>query len=113
VFNRLKNWLASQQGVTLDFIQRPGVTYSLRASHANQKKRTSFVLVDVIEDDVRWLSICFFAEMTSDPGEMGDLVPQGLLGEDALCFDIDAYEEQTLQYIEERLAEACLAASLE
>lgn len=69
-------------------------------------------MVDVIDDDPanRWLSVCFYGEMISDPDENGDFVPEGLLGEDALCFDIDAWEDDLLVYVEKRLDEAYSAA---
>ena len=106
VFIRLRDVLIAQSGVTLDFIPRPGVTYSLRAVHAHQKNRDLFVMVDVIEDKPRWLSICFYGDMISDPEEQGDFVPEGLLGEDAVCFDIETWDEKLIQYVEARLLEA-------
>jgi hypothetical protein len=105
-FVRLKSHLDALEGVQLEFIPRPGVTYSLRAVHQNQKRRSLFVMVDVIEDDPRWLSVCFYGDMISDPEEQGDFVPEGLLGEDAMCFDIDQYDDAFLQYVESRLDEA-------
>ena len=107
VFIRLKDFLTSQDGVTLDFIPRPGVTYSLRAVHNNQKNRDLFVMVDVIEDDPRWLSVCFYGDMIADPEEQGDFVPEGLLGEDAVCFDIEAWDDALIRYVEARIQEAC------
>lgn len=112
-FLRLKSYLEALDGVRLEFIPRPGVTYSLRASHPNQRRRTLFVMVDVIEDTPRWLSVCFYGEMITDPDEQGDFVPQGLLGEDAVCFDIDRYEDGILHYVQARLDEACRYASKE
>lgn len=111
-FVRLKSWLEAKDGVTLEFIPRPGVTYSLRAAHANQKQRNLFVMVDVIEDSPRWLSVCSYGEMVNDPAEQGDFVPEGLLGEDAMCFDIDAYNDASLTYVESRLDEAYQQASM-
>ena len=35
-------------GAVLNFVSRPGITYSLRASNPAQKKRELFVMVDVI-----------------------------------------------------------------
>ena len=105
-FVRLKSHLDAKEGVQLEFIPRPGVTYSLRAAHQNQKQRSLFVMVDVIEDDPRWLSVCYYGDMISDPDEQGDFVPEGLLGEDAMCFDIDQYDDTLLQYVEARLDEA-------
>ena len=111
VFIYLKEALAAQTGVTLDFIPRPGVTYSLRAAHANQNSRDLFVMVDVIEDSPRWLSVCFYGDMITDPEEKGDFVPEGLLGEDAVCFDIEGRDEALMRYIEARMAEACQKAA--
>ncbi len=107
VFIRLRDALTSKNEVTLDFVPRPGVTYSLRAVHANQKSRELFVMVDVIEDDPRWLSVCFYGDMIADPEEQGDFVPEGLLGEDAVCFDIETWDEAIIRYVEARIQEAC------
>lgn len=114
-FIRLKDHLAAKDQLKLHFNPRPGVTHSLRAQHTNQKKRNLFAMVDVIDDDPanRWLSVCFYGEMISDPDEVGDFVPEGLLGEDALCFDIDAWEDDLLVYVEKRLDEAYAAAQAE
>ena len=109
-FLRLKAYLTALPGVKMDFVPRPGVTYSLRAVHRGQKDRSLFAMVDVIEDDPRWLSVCFYNEMIGDPDQRGDFVPEGLLGEDALCFDLESYNEEDLSYIESRLHEACQSA---
>ncbi len=106
-FLRFKEQLSEKNGVTLDFISRPGVTYSLRAKHADQQDKDLFVMVDVIEDVERWLSVCFYGDMISDPEERGDMVPGGLLGEDAICFDLEEQNESLITYIENRLNEAC------
>jgi hypothetical protein len=105
-FIRLTSYLSTMDGNRLEFLPRPGVTYSLRGVHPNQKQRELFVMVDVIEDDPRWLSVCFYGDMVADPDEQGDFVPQGLLGQDAVCFDIEAYDDDMLQYIETRMDEA-------
>jgi hypothetical protein len=110
-FLHLKSALEGKAGTTIEFLPRPGVTYSLRARHHAQKDKGLFVMVDVIEDDPRWLSVCFYGEMITDPEERGDFVPEGLLGEDAVCFDIDAWDEQLIQYVEVRLDEAWNNAS--
>ena len=107
VFIHFKGVLEAQDGVTLDFIPRPGVTYSLRAVHTDQKNRELFVMVDVIEDQPRWLSVCFYGDMISDPQEQGDFVPEGLLGEDAVCFDIEGWDDALVRYVEDRMSEAC------
>jgi hypothetical protein len=109
-FIELKDQLASLPGTMLSFHPRPGLTYSLRASLAGQKESPLFVMVDVIEDNPRWLSVCFYSAMINDPEEKGDFVPGGLLGQDARCFDINQYDEDAVSYIKNRIAEACAAA---
>ena len=107
---RLKDLLSAQENTVLSFHSRPGVTYSLRAAvkEAAGNKKPLFVMVDIIDDDPqnRWLSVCFYGDMISDPNERGDFVPGGLLGEDALCFDYDSPDEGLLSYIEQRINEA-------
>ncbi len=88
-FKHFKNVLESLAGVKLSFIARESVTYSLRARNDSQNEDALFVMVDVIEDSPRWLSVCFYAQMITDPENLGDFVPEGLLGEDALCFDLE------------------------
>lgn len=107
-FTEYLDFLSAEPGVSLDFKQRPGISYSLRAKNAAQKKRDLFVLVDIVDDEPesRWLSVCFYADMVSDPDEMGDFVPAGLLGEDAICFNLDQDDIATREYIRERLQEA-------
>jgi hypothetical protein len=106
IFLHFHKHLSDKEGVLLTFIPRPGVTYSLRASHTAQKKKELFVMVDVIEDTPRWLSVCFYGEMISNPEQKGDFVPGGLLGEDAICFDIEQWNEELIHYVEMRLDEA-------
>jgi hypothetical protein len=108
-FVELKGYLQSLTGVSLSFHPRPGVTYSLRARHTNQKEKPLFVMVDVIEGQPRWLSVCFYGDMISDPEERGDFVPGGLLGEDGRCFDIEHYNDETIGYLQMRMDEACRA----
>ncbi|MFP4225868.1 MAG: hypothetical protein ACLFRF_03980 [Desulfobacterales bacterium] len=105
-FLELLDHLKKKDPINLEFIPREGLTYSLRASHPNQTARPLFGMVDVIEDDPRWLSVCFFGEMINDPEEKGDMVPEGLLGEDAHCFDIYEYEASEVAYVARRLDEA-------
>ncbi len=69
IYRRMERAQYEKQGILLDFIARPGVTYSLRAVHAEQKEKDLFVMVDVIEDVERWLSVCFFGNMITDPEE--------------------------------------------
>ena len=110
-FLTFKKVLESQQSVLLEFVPREGITYSLRAKHVKQQSKPLFVMVDVIEGEPRWLSVCFYADMITDPNERGDFVPQGLLGEDALCFDVEEYDDEICRYIEERIIEAYKGAS--
>lgn len=106
-------YLNGDSAIELDFKARPNISYSLRAKKADQKKRDLFVLVDVIDDEPesRWLSVCFYADMISDPDGEGDFVPEGLLGEDALCFNLDEDNARSRKYILARLIEAAQAAS--
>lgn len=112
-FMEIMEHLDKMNDVSLEFNARPGVSYSLRPRHANQKERTLFAMADVIDDnpDERWLSVCFYGDMVTDPEEKGDLIPEGLLGSDGYCFDLDEYEEEDVAYIKKRLDEACLNAA--
>ena len=110
LFEKMSNMLRSMAGVQVEFIARPGVTYSLRAARTNDTARPLFAMVDVIDAEPRWLSVCFYADMISDPGERGDYVPGGLLGEDGLCFDIEDDNNSHITYIVDRIDEAYLAA---
>lgn len=106
--------LAAHEGVRLSFKARPGVTYSLRARHAAQQARELFALVDVVDDDPdgRWLSVCFYDDMVTDPEELGDMVPGGLMGENARCFNLDGDDARMRSYIAARLDEAAASAAL-
>ena len=112
-FEAWGEFLAGLDDVSLDFKARPGISYSLRARHAAQKARELFVLVDVVDDEPesRWLSVCFYADMVNDPEEKGDFVPQGLMGEDAMCFNLDEDSPEMRDYIAARLAEAARNAA--
>ena len=111
-FSRLKAYLEGQNAAVLSFKARPGVSFSLRAVRPGQTGDL-YVMVDVIDDepDQRWLSVCFYGDMISDPDEEGDLIPGGLLGEDGYCFDVDEGQDSLLTYLEVRLDEAYQAAS--
>ncbi|MBM9535490.1 hypothetical protein [Desulfobulbus alkaliphilus] len=109
-FIRMKDLLAARAGVEFEFHPRPGLTYSLRATHP-ESNRPLLLMIDVIEDQPRWLSVCFFADMIEDPEERGAFVPGGLLGEDALCFDLETCSEHQLGYVEARIMEACQSAA--
>ena len=111
-FLEIKEHIMAMEGIKLEFNARPGVSYSLRPCHTKQTDRKLFAMADVIDDDpaTRWLSVCFYGDMITDPDEMGDLIPEGLLGEDGYCFDLDEYDEGDVAYIKERLTEAYNAA---
>ncbi len=109
-FERLHKHLRTMEQAALQFFPRPGVTYSLRGVLASDPDNTLFVMVDVIEDSPRWLSVCFYGALISDPEEKGAFVPGGLLGEDAVCFDLEEYNEQDLAYVEQRITEAYAAS---
>lgn len=109
-FIELRDFLQQQELTTLEFLARPGVSYSLRATHQEQNNKPLFVMVDVIEDEPRWLSTCFYGEMVTDPEELGDYVPGGLLGEDGICFDMEDYSKELTSYLKKRITEAHTAA---
>lgn len=108
VFTALYDGLKGWGGVRLEWVERPGITYSLRAVHENQTDRPLFMMMDVIDDDPeeRWLSVCFYGDMVADPEEMGDLIPGGLLGADGYCFDISEGDETQKEYVAARIREA-------
>lgn len=112
-FLRLKAHCEILDGVCLKWQCRPGISYSLRVTHPRQTACDVFAMVDVIDDDPanRWLSVCFYNDMVRDPEEIGDFVPEGLHGEDALCFDVNGWDEAKLAYLEARLGEACAEAA--
>lgn len=105
--------LSSMGGVTLSFIARPGISYSMRPKHDQQTTRELFAIVDVIDDDPedRWLSVCFYGDMITDPEERGELIPGGLAGGDGYCFDMYDNDEELARYLIDRLKEAGTAAA--
>jgi hypothetical protein len=112
-FLRLCDVLSALPGVEFSYRGRPGVSHSLRAARAGQAGRPLFAIIDVIDDDpaARWISACMYADLASDPAGLATPVPGGILGEDALCFDLEACDPELLAYVEERLAEAHAAAA--
>ena len=107
-FTELVDHVNTLSDIALEFVSRPGVSYSFRPRHTAQTKRPLFAMVDVIDDDPddRWLSVCFYADLVTDSQEEGDHVPEGLLGEDACCFDIYEYDAQEVAFLKEKLTEA-------
>ncbi len=112
-FQRLYQEMSSLSGVSFSFVARPGVSYSIRPRHTAQKDRDLFAIVDVIDDDPedRWLSVCFYGDMISDPDGRGEVIPGGLAGSDGYCFDLYDYDEEYTAYITERIKEAGTAAA--
>jgi len=105
--------LSAFADTTLTFIARPGVSYSIRPRHIQQKDREMFAIVDVIDDDPqdRWLSVCFYEDMITDPEGRGELIPGGLGGSDGYCFDLYDDDAAGIQYVLERITEAAAAAA--
>jgi len=95
--------------VELQFVSRPGVSYSMRPKHRNQKERDLFAMIDVIDDAERWLSVCFYGDMISDPNGRGEVIPGGLAGSDGYCFDMFEDDEDLAHYLVDRLLEAAAA----
>jgi len=100
--------LKAMANADIEFNERPGISYSLRGMHKNGKDRPLFVMIDVIDDDPkeRWLSVCFYGDTIADPDEEGDLIPEGLLGDDGYCFDLDQADESLTAYVRNRIQEA-------
>ncbi|XCN71295.1 MAG: hypothetical protein Q3M24_13340 [Candidatus Electrothrix aestuarii] len=113
IFLQYKEQMERDENIQLEFLPRPGITYSLRIAHKEQKARPLIAMIDVIEDAPRWLSVCFYNDMITDPEEQGDAVPGGLLGEDAVCFDLEAWDDERVRYVASRLDEACQHAAQE
>lgn len=110
-FLAFKRHLESKPDAVLSFKARPGISYSLRAARPGQKK-VLFAMVDVIDDDPdnRWLSVCFYVEMITDPDALGILIPGGILGEDGYCFDMNEADDALTTYLQKRMDEAYQAA---
>ncbi len=106
------NTVKAMKNVELQFVSRPGVSYSMRPKQRNQKDRDLFAIIDVIDDDPteRWLSLCFYGDMISDPDGRGQIIPGGLAGSDGYCFDMLEDDEGLAHYLVDRLTEASVAA---
>jgi hypothetical protein len=105
---QLKSIVLDLNGTELDFLARPGVSYSLRGEVTVEGHARLLLLMDVADDDPanRWLSVCFYADAVSDPQGLGNLVPKGILGEDGYCFDVFEEDASLLGYLEKRVKEA-------
>jgi hypothetical protein len=113
-FEELFQYITDLENVAIAFAARPGISYSLRPKHANQTERDLFAIIDVIDDnpEERWLSVCFYGDMITDPEERGEVIPGGLAGSDGYCFDMYEGDGDLTNYLKERLQEACRKASL-
>jgi hypothetical protein len=111
VFSRLYDFLKRLSGTRIEFHARPGITYSLRGIPEDNGNFPLFVMIDVIDDHPRWLSVCFYERLVNDDECRGDIVPGGLLGEDGLCFDIESEDEEMVHYLQQLIAEACAAVT--
>ncbi len=107
-FTRLLGLIRNLDGVTCTFIARPGISYSLRPKHHRQQARDFFMVIDVIDDtpETRWLSVCFYDDLITDPDGRGEVIPGGLAGGDGSCFDLFADDEGLVDYLEKRCLEA-------
>lgn len=107
-FEQMYSLLRDLEDVTLTLVARPGISYSLRPRRRQQTDRELFAMIDVIDDDPgqRWLSVCFYQDLISDPEELGEIIPGGLAGSDGYCFDLLSADAKTTAYVKERLQEA-------
>lgn len=112
-FRQFYQQVSSMEGVSLTFVARPGVSYSIRPVHVNQTARDKFAIIDVIDDDPkeRWLSVCFYEDMITDPNGRGELIPGGLGGSDGYCFDMYDNNEELGRDLLLRIQEAADAAA--
>jgi hypothetical protein len=108
VFRLYYQELSAMAGVTLSFTARPGVSYSLRPRRSHRDGREFFAVIDVIDDEpqARWLSVCFYQDMITDPEGRGQCIPGGLAGDDGYCFDISEATADLTDYLVARLREA-------
>ncbi|OQY01346.1 MAG: hypothetical protein B6I26_04695 [Desulfobacteraceae bacterium 4572_130] len=112
-FMIIMDYIIKMKDISFEFKARPKISYSLRLKHKNQKNRSFFAIIDIIDDEPnqRWLSICFYEDMINDPKDLGDMIPQGMMGEDGYCFDFYEYNEKNIEYIKKRFDQAYLSAS--
>ncbi len=112
-FRQFYQQLRAMEGVSLSFVARPGVSYSMRPVHVNQSGRDIFAIVDVIDDDPneRWLSVCFYEDMITDPNGRGELIPGGLSGSDGYCFNMSDNDDELGRDLLLRLQEAKASAA--
>lgn len=112
-FVSLLETIKSLDGISCTFSARPGVSYSLRPRHFMQRNRDFFMVLDVIDDDpgARWLSICFYDDLVTDPEGRGEVIPGGLPDGDGYCFNLLNEDRGFVEYLKKRCVEACSALS--
>lgn len=112
-FLALYRHVSSMAGVEWHFVGRPGVSFSLRPRGVKQDGGGFFAIIDVIDDDPaeRWLSVCFYGDMITDPEGRGEVIPGGLAGADGYCFDVSFDEPGMIDYLKARCREAWTAVS--
>ncbi len=112
-FLALYRHVRAMQEVELVFVGRPGISFSLRPRGSKQPQGGLYAIIDVIDDDPaeRWLSVCFYGEMITDPENRGEVIPGGLAGADGYCFDVTDDDPAMIEYLKERCTEAWRAVS--
>ena len=109
-FVQLRAKLETKEETVLTFKARPGVSYSLRAGRLldGDPHPRLYALIDVVDDDPesRWLSVCFYDGTVSDPDQLGNLIPQGILGDDGYCFDVNEKDETLSLFLKQKIDEA-------
>ncbi|MFI3272035.1 MAG: hypothetical protein R3Y11_08060 [Pseudomonadota bacterium] len=103
-FDALRAHVEALENVELSANARPGVSWSLRVKAAGSE-RPFYAMVDVVDDDPseRWLSVCFYDDVTDDTEERGDWIPGGLSGQDARCFNIEEPDDEFVAYVANQL----------
>jgi hypothetical protein len=85
---------------------RPGKCYSLDVFA--QGATSGFARLDIVDDDPeeRWLFLCIKKDLAEDPENYGEVMPEILDGQDALCFDIDERDDVMRAYLQTLLENA-------
>jgi len=107
------SWPSAQSGL----VSREDVSHFFWAALVDppgERVRPVFFLADVIisPSNPWFLSVCFYEDEITDPGELGNPIPQGLSGETGYCFDVDDYDPGLLTYLRDRMIGARQTASL-
>lgn len=103
-FDSLRAHVEALENVELSANARPGVSWSLHVKKVGSE-RPFYAMVDVVDDDPseRWLSVCFYDDVTDDTEERGDWIPGGLSGQDARCFNIEEPDDEFVAYVANQL----------